>query len=184
MATDDGFIYPGQDESDEHFVKKFEGLYQLLRELFNSELERWQRLYTKMAAFMAAGIVLLGFSLGATDRMWSVPSVQSSLARLAAVISLMSVLVLVAAVAFFWKALSFQTTYSLPPTKLIDHFRENTYVDSLYSVSRRLAEATARNRAALEQKVKWARKGYLSVLIGLVMLLVAVISYALSYSRL
>ena len=183
MATDDGFIYPGEDESDEHFVKKFEALYQLLCESFNSELRRWERVDTKVAAFMAASVVLLGLSLASADRMWSVCSGHCGIAWVAAVIGLVSVFLLVAAIAFFWRALAFQTTFSLPPAEMIDHFRQNTYIDVLYSVSRRFAEATGRNRDALEQKVRWARRGYLSVLIGLGMLLLAVVSCVLcSYS--
>ena len=179
MPDDGQFIYPEQDESDEHFVRKFESLYRLLCESFNSELQRWDRLDTKMAAFMAAGIVLLGFSLAVADRLWSARSGKCGFAWLALIASLLSVILLVCAVACFCRALAFQTTFSLPHKEMIDHFQQNTYLDSLYSVSKLLAEATGRNRAASEQKVGWARRGYFSLLIGIASLLAAIVSNVL-----
>ncbi|MBN2208497.1 MAG: hypothetical protein JW759_04300 [Candidatus Coatesbacteria bacterium] len=170
MAIDKGFIYPDQDESDEHFVKKFEALYQFLWESFNSELQRWERIDTKVAAFMAASVVLLGLSLASADRIWSVrPGIL-------AVISLVSVCLFVLAIVVFCRALLFQKTFSLPAPQMIEHFRQNTYIDILYSVSRRFAEAIGRNRDALARKLRWAFWGNLLMLIGLGMLLVAVVS--------
>lgn len=162
-------------------LKKYEELYSLSKQLLNNEHERFKNIEDKTQKHFTIMVVVLGFISFNIDQYLDVWKNYSNYFDLIFLILLptMAILVLIS-IFFYVKALSFGKYKSLSINiEMFKHFKENRYIDVIYSLSKRNAEDLEANKNLTNSKLDNANTAFLFTKIVIVLLPITILLYSI-----
>jgi hypothetical protein len=165
-----------QDTVNQLELEKWRALYDLTQANLARASDQWQTLDNKAMNYSTLlGVVVAAAAL-------SLDSVVDSFGKPYGWVFFIpyGLLWIAAPSAFICFVLALRLTSTQTPAygpALLDHFRAHSYVDVLYSMSRRFSEATVRHRRGAERKVVLAARGYGLFLATLALAMISSVSY-------
>jgi len=162
-------------------LEKYRELYLLAKEVYNSELDRFDKIDDKAAKYLSSLTFVIAM-LGLFGK-WLITEVlpPSSLIEWLVVVAALATLAsLILSWFFLFRVLRLHTVKKLPLSdETVSLFKERNLATALYAMTKGLKNAHHTNRETVDEKVKWLHYGYRSMIVSGTLLLILMLTLAL-----
>lgn len=162
-------------------LEKYRELYSLAKEVYNSELDRFDKIDDKAAKYLTSLTFVIGI-FGLFGK-WIIAEAlpPSNLVEwLVIVTSLATLVSFILSWFFLFRVLRVHTLRKLPlSNETISLFKERNLPTVYFTMTKGLKDANVTNRATVDEKVEWLNRSYRSMIASGILLLLLMATLAL-----